>query len=105
MKAYSQDLRDRVIDLFVNKRHSRVYISRLLSISYSSVCTWVKCYLKTGIYSSSQHLVPGRRPRFNDKQGVLDFIEANPDADGIEIRNAVVRRQLALPVTTTRFAG
>lgn len=89
MKAYSQDLRDRVIDLFINQNHSRINISKLLHISYPTVCTWVKLYLKTGDYSSSQHLVPGRKCRFDDKQAVLDFIQKHPDADGIQIRQAL----------------
>ena len=97
MKAYSQDLRDRVIDLFVNKKYSRTQICRLMDVSYSTVCTWVKSYLKTGDYSSRQHLAPGRKARFDDKQAVLSFIEANPDADGVEIRDAVAP---GLPMST-----
>lgn len=97
MKAYSQDLRDRVINLYVHENYSRNSISQLLNISYSTVYSWIKRYIKTGDYSSKQHLNAGRPPRFTDKQAILDYIKSNPDADGIEIRNAVAPQ---LPMNT-----
>lgn len=89
MKAYSQDLRDRVIKLYVTEGYKRKSISEMLTISYATVCTWIKRYNETGEYNSKQHLNSGRPPRFTDKQAILDFIKENPDADGIEIRDAV----------------
>ena len=35
MKAYSQDLRDRAIDLYENEDFSRGKISKLLKVGYS----------------------------------------------------------------------
>ena len=89
MKAYSQDLRDRAIDLYQNEEYSRGKISKLLKIGYNTIADWIRRYKRTGDYSSKQHLVEGRKAPFTDKQVVLDYISQNPDADGIEIRNAV----------------
>ena len=97
MKAYSQDLRDRAIDLYENKNHSRRMISKLLGIGYNTISEWIRRYKKTGDYSSKQHLVEGRKAQFTDKQILLDYIENNPDADGIEIRNSVAPN---LPMST-----
>ena len=97
MKAYSQDLRDRAIDLYENQNHSRRMISKLLRVGYNTISEWIRRYKKTGDYSSKQHLVEGRKAQFTDKQILLDYIENNPDADGIEIRNSVAPN---LPMST-----
>ena len=97
MKAYSQDLRDRAIDLYENENYSRSKISKLLKIGYQTICEWVRRYKKTGDYSSKQHLVEGRKAQFTDKEVIIDYINTNPDADGIEIRDAVAPE---LPMST-----
>ena len=32
----------------------------------------------------------GRELTFTDKQAILDYIEANPDTDGIQIRDSLI---------------
>ena len=73
MKAYSQDLRDRAIDLHENEDYSKGKISRLLKVGYQTICEWVRRYKRTGDYSSKQHLVKGRKAKFTDKQAILDY--------------------------------
>ena len=97
MKAYSQDLRDRAIDLHENEDYSKRKISRLLKVGYQTICEWVRRYKRTGDYSSKQHMVKGRKAKFTDKKAILDYIDKNPDADGIEIRNALAPE---LPMST-----
>ena len=97
MKAYSQDLRDRAIDLYENENYSRSKISKLLKIGYQTICEWVRRYKKTGDYSSKQHLVEGRKAQFTNKEVIIDYTNTNPDADGIEIRDAVAPE---LPMST-----
>lgn len=97
MKAYSQDLRDRTIDLFENEKYSRGKISKLLKIGYNTISEWIRRYKRTGDYSSKQHLVEGRKAQFTDKQIILDYINKNPDADGVEIRDAIAPE---LPMST-----
>ena len=66
-------------------------------MGYQTICEWVRRYKRTGDYSSKQHLVKGRQAKFTDKQAILDYIAKNPDADGIEIRNALAPE---LPMST-----
>ena len=51
MKAYSQDLRDRAIDLHENKNYSKGKISKLLKIGYQTLSEWIRRYKETGDYS------------------------------------------------------
>ena len=97
MKAYSQDLRDRAIDLHENKNYSKGQISKLLKIGCQTLSEWVRRYKEMSDYSSKQHLVKGRNARFTDRQIILDYINNNPDADGIQIRDAVAPE---LPMST-----
>lgn len=87
MKAYSQDLRDRVIDLYKTYQYSQIAISRLLRIDRHTISNWIKRYQETGDYSSKQHCQTGRKIRFNDKEKVLAYLAEHPDAEGVEIRN------------------
>lgn len=89
MKAYGQDLRDRVIETYKAGELNRKQISKIFMLSYYTVCDWVKMYLTTGDYSSKQGVGCGRPTLFDDKQSILNYIENNPDANGIEIRDAV----------------
>ena len=97
MKAYSQDLRDRAIDLYENENYSRGKISKLLKIGYQTISEWIRRYEKAGDYSSKQHLVEGRKAQFTDKEIILDYINKNPDADAVSIRDAVAPE---LPMST-----
>jgi transposase len=97
MKAYSQDLRDRVISTFKQGGHSKASLSRLFYVCYDTVCDWVSRFENSGDYSSKQGKGCGRKPRFSNKEAILKFIENNPDADGIEMRDAVAPE---LPMST-----
>ncbi len=97
MKAYSQDLRDRVVLTFKQGVHTRASISRMFHIGYDTVCDWINRYEMSGDYSSKQGVGCGRKQRFDDKELILQFIENNPDANGIEIRDAVAPE---LPMST-----
>ena len=97
MKAYSQDLRDRTIDLYTESNLSIKGISVLLKISYQTIRSWVKRYETTGDYSSRQHKATGRKARFEDKAAILAYLEKHPDADGIQIRDNVAPE---LPMST-----
>lgn len=96
MKAYSQDLRDRAILLF-NDGYNRKEISKTLNIHYETIKNWVKRYIKTGDYSSKQHLNKGVERRFTDKEAVIKYLEKHPNAISSEIRDAVAP---SLPIST-----
>lgn len=97
MKAYSQDLRNRVIKVHTvdNMRPSK--ISRLLNIGVNTVYDWIRRFETTGDYSSKQGVGCGPEFRFNDKKSILAYLAENPDANGIEIRDAVAPN---LPMST-----
>ena len=90
MKAYSQDLRDRVILTYESGEHNKSKISRIFKVGYDAVCEWIDRYKKTGDYSSKQGVGCGRVARYDDKQAILDFLEKNHDANGIQIRDALI---------------
>ncbi len=88
MKAYSQDLRDRVIRAY-EKNVAISEIVKLFNICRATVDNWIQRYIDTGDYSSNQGK-SGQPPyKFDNKEAILDFIANNPDADGIAIRDAV----------------
>ena len=97
MKAYSQDLRDRAINLYNTGAYTRKELSKVLSISYGTICNWIRRFISTGAYDSRQHLNPGPPCRYTDKQRILDYLAENEDADGIEIRDALCPN---LPMST-----
>jgi len=97
MKAYSQDLRDRVIELYKTKKYTKTALTKIFKLSYQTVFDWIKRYNESGEYSSKQHIQSGRKPRFTDKKRVLEFLSANPDSEGIDIRNEVAPE---LPMST-----
>jgi transposase len=97
MKAYSQDLRDRVIELYKSGKFSKRAIAKLLKLAYQTVFEWIKRYKNTGDYKSRQHCQIGRKAKFTDKESVLKFLADNPDSEGIDIRNALVP---GLPMST-----
>ena len=83
MKAYSQDLRDRVIELYKTKKYTKTELTKIFKLSYQTVFDWIKRY------SSRQHVQIGRKPRFTDKKKILEFLTDNPDSQGIDIRDSV----------------
>ena len=95
MRAYSQDLRDRVISAYKAKM-SLENITATFKICMDTARDWIKRFETTGDYSSKQ-AGTGRAHRFTDKEAILKFIETSPDSDGIAIRDAVAPE---LPMTT-----
>ena len=88
MKAYDQDLRDKVIYLF-DSGMKRKQIAKLLSIHYETIKSWIRRYLATGDYSSRQHLNKGVPRKFDDKKAVLSYLQSNPNALAAEMRDAL----------------
>jgi transposase len=87
MKAYSQDLRTRVIELYKTKKYSKTKLTQIFKLSYQTVLNWIKRYNTDGNYSSKQHIQTGRKRSFTDKKGILEFLATNPDSQGIDIRD------------------
>ena len=100
MRAYSQDLRDRVISLF-ESGYKRKQIVKMLDIHYETVKDWIRKYQKTGDYSSKQHLNKGVERKFTDKEAVLSYLENNPNALALEMRDSLAP---SLPISTFRDA-
>jgi transposase len=88
MRAYSKDLRDRVIASY-NKNTPIEKIVETFNICKATAKDWIKRFETSGDYSSKQGSVGGPSYKFNDKERIIEFIRANPDADGIAIRDAV----------------
>lgn len=97
MKAYSQDLRDRVISAHKDGKTSLEKIVSTFKICIETAKDWINRYETTGDYSSKQANGLGRQRRFTDKEALLNFIKENPDADGIAIRDAIAPE---LPMST-----
>jgi transposase len=89
MKAYSQDLRDRVIALYKTKKYTKTELTKIFKLSYQTVFEWIKRYEGSNDYSSKQHIQLGRKARFTDKKRVLEFLAQNPDSQGLDIRDAL----------------
>jgi transposase len=97
MKAYSQDLRDRVMSAYCEGSFTKKEICKLFKICADTLNDWINRLHTTGDYSSKQGLDCGRPQRFTDKDSILKFIYKNPDANGIEIRDSVAPD---LPINT-----
>jgi transposase len=97
MKAYSLDLRDRVIATYKEGKLNKMEISITFKVGYDTVLDWIQRFITTGDYSSKQGVGCGRAMRFNDKDAIMTFIEENPDANGIDIRDNVAPE---LPMST-----
>ena len=97
MRAYSQDLRDRVISHYNTGEYQIKDLAKMFDMTRQTIGSWIKRYKETGDYSSRQHLSKGREIRFNDRAKVLEYLEINPNADGITIRDNVASD---LPMST-----
>lgn len=97
MKAYSQDLRDKVINLHSTYKYKIKAISDLLGIERHTISNWIRRYKENGDYSSRQHIQSGRNARFTNKEKIVEFLANNPDSRAIDIRNAVASE---LPMST-----
>ena len=89
MRAYSQDLRDKVINKYKEGTMTMTAISKLFGICYESVRDWIKRYKEDGDYSSKQGVGCGRAIRFTDKDKILGYLKSYPDASGTGVRDAV----------------
>lgn len=97
MKAYSQDLRDRVISTYKTGQYKITELAKLFNICRQTISTWIARYKHNGDYSSKQHIQTGQKPRFTDKEKVLEFLLTNPDSEALDIRDRVM---LGLPMST-----
>ena len=100
MKAYSQDLRDRVISMH-KEGYTAIKISQVFLIGYETAKSWIRLYKNTGDYSSRQHLNTGVKRKFTDKAAVLSYLSEHPNALATEIRDAVAPN---LPISTFKDA-
>jgi transposase len=59
MRAYSQDLRDRVISHYNRGQYQIKDLAKMFDMTRQTIGSWIKRYKKTGNYSSRQHLSKG----------------------------------------------
>ena len=86
MNAYSQDLREMAIDIFNTGNYTKLELSKLLKISYRTIRYWIKQYKESGNCEIAKPIRVGRLRKFDNKELVLKFLEANPDASGKEMQ-------------------
>lgn len=98
MHGYSQDLRDKAMELYQTGNYNKTELAKLLSLGYATIRRWCDRYDETGSCLIIKPVKEGRHIIFTDKQAVLDYLQNNPDADGIELRN-----QLAPHVSQSCF--
>ena len=89
MRAYSQDLRDKVINAFDNGT-SRHCIADIFGLSYETVRRWIHRYTTNGNYSSGQHIQKGRPAMFSDNEKLILFVKSHPDLTAMEVRDELV---------------
>jgi len=89
MNAYSNDLRQKAIELYETDNYSKTKISELLKISYKTIWDWIKRYQNSGSYEAIKPKRIGRLRSFDDKDLVLNFLKRNPDASGKEMQDAL----------------
>ena len=89
MNAYSQDLRDKVIEIFKQGNHTRLEISKLVKIGYKTIKAWVRQYSDTGSCEIIQPKCIGRLRSFDNRELVLEYLKKNPDASGKEMQEAL----------------
>ena len=89
MRSYSQDLRDKLINSYNKHGYGNGVLAAQFGISKPTAREWVRRYKTTGDYSSKQGVGCGRKRLFDDRDAVLNFLERNPDANAIEIRDHV----------------
>ena len=97
MRAYSQDLRDKVMTQYISGGMKVKEISEVFNICCETIRRWIRRYRATRDYSSKQGVGCGRAVRFTDKKSILEYLELNPDSTAIDVRNAVAPE---LPMST-----
>ena len=74
-KAYSVDLRKKVIDL-INDGKSKVFISKVLKISTKTIYNWIQKYKETNTLEPSTK--NNKRPSIVDLERLEKYIIKNP---------------------------
>lgn len=87
MNSYSQDLRDRLIELYKIKKYSKLELAELFNLGYATVKRWCHRYEVTGSNKIPIPIRQGRRRLFDNKETVLAYLKSHPDADGIELHD------------------
>ena len=89
MKTYSQDLRDRVIELYQKSRYKIKAISELLGIERHTISSWIKRYKKVETIAQGNTLRVAAWLSLPIRRKIVEFLAANPDRQGIDIRDRV----------------
>ncbi|MEN9945825.1 MAG: hypothetical protein RLZZ293_211, partial [Pseudomonadota bacterium] len=89
MRAYSQDLRDKVIEIFKSENYTRREISKLFKIGYKTIRCWITQYISTGSCDIPKPKRIGRLRSFDNKELVLEYLKKNPDASGKKMHEAL----------------
>ena len=88
MSSYNQDFRDIVI-----KKYKSGFTAEALrdffNIDIRTVRSWIAFYEATGEYSSKQGVGCGRVASFTDKDLSENYLKANSDASGLDIKDAL----------------
>jgi transposase len=98
MNSYSQDLRDKAIEIFKTKKYTRLEISKLLKIGYTTIKLWIKEYNETGSCKIVKSSKVGRKRKFDDRDAILEILKNNPELEAKEIK-----KRLGLEMSMTAF--
>ena len=88
MSSYSQDFRDIVIKKY-KSGFTAESLRDFFNIDIRTVRSWIALYEATGDYSSKQGVDCGRVASFTDKDLVENYLKINPDASGLDIKDAL----------------
>lgn len=79
MKAYSVDLRQKIVDTYINEKITQRQLAQRFHVALSFVIKILKQYRETGCLEPRKS--PGRPPKLNEEQlGVLQVVvEENND--------------------------
>lgn len=87
MRAYSKDLRDKVVAAYKSGKYNKIELSRLFSISYPTIKRWFQRLETTGSYEEYKPTKPNRKRLFDDKEAIVSYLQSHPDANVVELRN------------------
>ncbi len=88
MNTYSQDLRNKVIELYKSGKSIQEIIE-MLQMCQATVYKWVKQYKETGKCEIIKPVREGRKRLFTDEELVLKYLQEHPDANSKEMREAL----------------
>ena len=87
MSSYSQDFRDIVITKY-KENFTAKELASFFKVDIRTVKSWIDLYETTGGYSSKQGVGCGRVSSFTDRNSVEKYLEENPDASALDIKEA-----------------